>query len=79
VDRAAWLGSIMDGGGADQRARWRLARAWRMGARARRCSPATVEEDEPDEAVPEGCSPEHNRRGRGGATEAKNGDGLSSS
>jgi hypothetical protein len=38
----------------------------------------TVEEDEPDEMVPEGCSPEHERRRRGGATEVKNGDDLSS-
>jgi hypothetical protein len=39
----------------------------------------TVEEDEPDEAVPEGCSSEHGQRRRGGVTEAKNGGGLSSS
>jgi hypothetical protein len=37
-----------------------------------------VEEDEPDKAVPEGFSPEHERRWRGSATEAKNGSGLSS-
>jgi hypothetical protein len=36
---------------------------WRhAGTRAGRCSPAVVEEDEPDEAVPEGCSLEHERR-----------------
>jgi hypothetical protein len=40
--------------------------------------PATVEEDELDEAVLEGCSPEHERHRRGGTTEAKNGGGLSS-
>jgi hypothetical protein len=50
----------------------------RAGARARWCSPAAVEEDEPDEAVPEGCSLEHERRQRGDVTEAKNGGGLSS-
>jgi hypothetical protein len=48
----------------------------RAGTRARRCSLAVVEEDEP---VPEGCLPEHERRQRGGATEAKNDGGLSSS
>jgi hypothetical protein len=48
------------------------------GARACQCSPVAVEEDEPDEAMPEGCSPGHERRRRGGAMEAKNGDGLSS-
>jgi hypothetical protein len=37
-----------------------------------------VEEDEPDEAVPEGCSQEHERWQRGGVMEAKNGDSLSS-
>jgi hypothetical protein len=37
-----------------------------------------VEEDEPDEAVLEGCSPEHEGWQRGGATKAKNGDSLSS-
>jgi hypothetical protein len=49
--------------------------AWRAGARARQCSPTMVEEDE---AVPEGCSPEHERQRRGDAMEAKNGGGLSS-
>jgi hypothetical protein len=57
--------------------------AWTRGRgarhRARRCFPATVEEDEPDEAVLEVCSPKHERRRRGDATEAKNGSGLSSS
>jgi hypothetical protein len=38
-----------------------------------------VEEDEPDEVVPEGFSPEHERWQRGGVTEAKNDGGLSSS
>jgi hypothetical protein len=49
-----------------------------VGARAHRCLPVAVEEDEPDEVVPEGCSPEHERRQRGGTTEAKSGGGLSS-
>jgi hypothetical protein len=48
------------------------------GARARRCSPAAVEEDELDEVVLEGCSLEHEHRRRGDAMEAKNSDGLSS-
>jgi hypothetical protein len=48
------------------------------GARARRCSPAVVEEDELDEAVPEGCSLEHERRRRGDGMEVKNSYGLSS-
>jgi hypothetical protein len=78
VDRAARLGSTMDRGGADKRVRRRLGGAWLPGARACWCSPMTVEEDEPDEMVPEGCSPEHERRRRGGATEVKNGDDLSS-
>jgi hypothetical protein len=34
-----------------QRARQRLNGAWRAGAGARRCSPATEGEDEPVEAV----------------------------
>jgi hypothetical protein len=38
-------------GGADKRVRRRLAGMWRAGTRARRCSPATMEEEEPDEAV----------------------------
>jgi hypothetical protein len=46
----------------------------RVGARAHRCSPAAVKEDEPNEAVLEGCAPE---RRRGGTTEAKNDGGLS--
>jgi hypothetical protein len=41
-DWAAWPGSTVDQGGVDKRVRWRLA-----GPRAHRCSPATVEEDEP--------------------------------
>jgi hypothetical protein len=78
VDRVARLGSTMDRGGADKRA-WRcLAGARRMGARAYRCSPAVVEEDESDGVVSEGCSPKHERRRRCGATEARNGGGLSS-
>jgi hypothetical protein len=52
--------------------------ARRAGTRARQCSPAAVEEDEPDEVVPEGCSPEHERWQRGGTMEVKNDGGLSS-
>jgi hypothetical protein len=37
-----------------------------------------VEEDEPNEVAPEGCSPEHGRQRRGDATEVKNGGSLSS-
>jgi hypothetical protein len=47
------------------------------GARAHWCSLAVAEEDELDEVVPEGCSPEHELQRRGGAMEAKNGGGLS--
>jgi hypothetical protein len=39
---------------------------------------ATMEEDEPDGAVPEWCSPKHERRQRGSAADVKNGGGLSS-
>jgi hypothetical protein len=59
MDRVAWLGSTLDRGGADKRARQCLADMRRVGAKARRCSPATVEEDE---AVPEGYSLEHEWR-----------------
>jgi hypothetical protein len=62
VDRATWLRSTVERGGADKRAWRRLGGAWREGARAHWCSPAAMEEDEPDEEVPEGCSPEHERR-----------------
>jgi hypothetical protein len=52
VNRVARLGSTVDRGGADKRP-WRcLVGAWRMGARARWCSPAVAEEDELGEAVP---------------------------
>jgi hypothetical protein len=44
------------------------------GARAHWFSPVVVEEDEPVEA----CSPEHERRWRGGVMETKNGGILSS-
>jgi hypothetical protein len=71
VDSAAQLESIMDRGGADKRARRCPAGAWRAGARAHRCSLATVEEDEPDEAVPKGSSPEHERRRRTAAARAQ--------
>jgi hypothetical protein len=50
----------------------------RAGARARQCSLAAQEEDKLDEVVPEGCSPEHERRRRGGVMEVKNCGGLSS-
>jgi hypothetical protein len=79
MDRAVWLRSIMDRGGADKRAGRCLGGTQRAGTRAHWCSPAAVEEDELDDAVPEGCSPEHERWRRGGATEAKNGSGLRSS
>jgi hypothetical protein len=62
VDRAARLGSTVERGGVDKRARRCFGGARREGGRAHRCSPAVVEEDEPDEAMPEGCSPEHERR-----------------
>jgi hypothetical protein len=62
VDRAARLESIVGQGSADKRARWCLAGVRRPCVRAHRWSPAAVEEDEPDEAVPEGCSLEHERR-----------------
>jgi hypothetical protein len=78
IEEAARLGSTVDQGGTDKRARRCLGGMRHMGARARQCSPAAVEEDEPDEAVPEGCSPEHERRQRGDATEVKNSSGLSS-
>jgi hypothetical protein len=62
VDRAARLESIVGQGSADKRAQWCLAGVRRPCVRAHRWSPAAVEEDEPDEAVPEGCSLEHERR-----------------
>jgi hypothetical protein len=37
-----------------------------------------AEEDEQDEAVPEGCSPKYKRRQRGDATMAKSDGGLNS-
>jgi hypothetical protein len=49
----------------------------RVGARAHRSSPAAVEEDEPDDPMPEGLSSEHGWWRRGGATEAKNGGLIS--
>jgi hypothetical protein len=65
VDRAARLESTVDRGGAEKRARWRLDDAWCVGARGCRCSPAVAEEDEPDEALPEGCSSAERRRDGG--------------
>jgi hypothetical protein len=78
VDRVARLGSTVDRGGTDKRVRRCLADALCAGTRAHRCSPATVEEDELDEAVSERCSPEHERWRRGSMMDAKNGGGLSS-
>jgi hypothetical protein len=78
VDRVARLKSTVDRGGVDKRVRWCLAGVRRADARAHRCSLVTEEEEEPDEAVPEGCSLEHERQRRGGAMEVKNGGGLSS-
>jgi hypothetical protein len=78
VDRAARLGSTVERGGVDKRARRLHADVRRAGVRAHQCSPEVVEEDEPDEAVLEGCSPEHELQRRGGVTEVKNGDGLRS-
>jgi hypothetical protein len=52
VDRVVRLESTVDRGGVDKGARWRLAGMWRAGAKAHWCSPATVEQHEPDEAVP---------------------------
>jgi hypothetical protein len=78
MNQAARLGSTVDRGHADKRARRHLAGARRTGTRAHRCSLTVVGEDEPDEAVPEGCSPEPERWWRSGVTEAKNGSGLSS-
>jgi hypothetical protein len=49
------------------------------GRRARRCSPVTEGEDEPVEAVLGRCSPVTEEWQRGGAPEAANGGGLSSS
>jgi hypothetical protein len=54
------------------------APCWRVCARAHRCSLAVVERCEPDEAVPEGCSLEHEWRQRGGVMVKKTGSGLSS-
>jgi hypothetical protein len=82
-----WTGSVVRGSSDAARVhhgpRWRgqegtAAPWWSAGARAHRCSPAAVEEDELNEAVPEGCSPEHERWRRGSVTEAKNGSSLSS-
>jgi hypothetical protein len=78
VDRDARLGSTVDRGGVDKGARRCLVGAWRTSGRAPRCSLAMAEEDKPDEAMPEGCSPELERRRRGGAMKVKNGSGLSS-
>jgi hypothetical protein len=43
-----------------------------------RSSPVVAGKDEKDEVVPRGCSLEHGRRQRGGATEVKSGGDLSS-
>jgi hypothetical protein len=62
-----------------QRARRRLAGVRRAGAGARRCSLAMEGEDELVEAVLGRCSPATEVWRRGGAPEATNGGGLSSS
>jgi hypothetical protein len=46
----------------DKRVQGCLVGARCVGGRAHQCLPATVEDEEPDEAVPKGCSPEHERR-----------------
>jgi hypothetical protein len=47
--------------------------AWHTGARDRWRSPALAEEDKSDEAVPAGCSLEHEQRRRGGTIAAEDG------
>jgi hypothetical protein len=74
-----WTGSTVDQGGADKRARLCLAGMWHAGARARWCRSVMAEEDEPDEPVSEGCSPEHEQRWRGRASAKKTGGKSSSS
>jgi hypothetical protein len=78
VDRAAWLGSMVVRSSVEKMARRHRVGTRCVGGRARRCLPAVAEEDKPDEAVLEGCSPKHERRRRGGVTEVKNGGDLSS-
>jgi hypothetical protein len=75
VHGAAW--SIVDRAGDADKRRWRIAGERRAGTSAHRCSLVVAEEDEQDEAVPEGCSPEHKQRGRGGTTMVKGGGGSS--
>jgi hypothetical protein len=62
--------------------RWRGHVAWRhftgmrcTSARGRRCSSALVGDDKEGEAEPERCSPEHERRRRGGAMAVEDGGG----
>jgi hypothetical protein len=62
-----------------QRARKRLAGVWRAGAGAHWCSPVMEAEDEPVEALLGRCSPVTEEWQQGGAPEATNGGGLSSS
>jgi hypothetical protein len=76
VDRAARLGSTVDRGGADTRARWHLVGAWHAGAMALRCLPAVVDEDE---AVMQGCSLEHEQQWRGSALVKKTSGGMGES
>jgi hypothetical protein len=78
VDREARLGSVVDRGSEDKRVRWHLSGTRRAGARARRCSSVAVEGGEPDKAMPEGFSLEHEQRWRGCATTRKTDGGLSS-
>jgi hypothetical protein len=75
VDRVARLESIVDRQGADRRAQWRHASVGCAVAGPSRCSIVAVEEDEPNEAMPEGCSLEHERWRRGSVTEVKLGLG----
>jgi hypothetical protein len=62
-----------------QRAQRRLAGAWRACVGAHRCSPVMEVEDELVEAVLARCSPVTEEWQRGGAPEATNCSGLSSS
>jgi hypothetical protein len=48
---------------------------WRASTRAHLFSPVVAKEDEPDEAVPEACSLEHERWWRGSVSVKKTGSG----
>jgi hypothetical protein len=71
-------GSTVDHGRRRHWARRCLISVRRTSARACQSSPAVVEGDEGDEAVPEGHSPEDERQRRGDAMMVKSGSGLSS-